>query len=60
MNRSPGRPPLDDDNESVKVCVTVSSKTYKDLCDQARRERLTGVPELIRRELGVQPNNKNI
>ena len=47
----PGRPPLDRDDPSVKVCVSVPSRQYDDLYQRAREERVS-VPELIRRSLG--------
>lgn len=50
MKRPPGRPPLDKDDPSVEVCVTLPSKKYDDLYERARQERTT-VPELIRRKL---------
>jgi hypothetical protein len=50
MKRQPGRPPLEEHDESVKVCVTLPSKKYDDLYERARKER-TSVPEIIRRKL---------
>lgn len=50
MKRPPGRPPLDTNDPSVEVCVTLPSKKYDDLYKRARIERTT-VPELIRRKL---------
>ena len=48
--RKPGRPPLDDEDPSTEVCVTLPSKVYDSLYERARSERVS-VPELIRREL---------
>ena len=45
----PGRPPLDPDDPSVRVGVSLPSKEYDDLYARARRERAKGVPEMIRR-----------
>lgn len=50
MKRSPGRPPLDDDDPSVDVHIRMPSKQYDATYRRASRARLT-VPELIRREL---------
>lgn len=50
--RPPGRPPLDDSGRSVPVCVRVPARTYDELHDRAKRERVS-VPELLRR--GVDP-----
>lgn len=49
--KKPGRPPLDDQSESVQVCVTLPAKKYDDLYQQAKQQRLKGVPELIRLRL---------
>lgn len=50
MPRPPGRPPLDKNDPSVEVCLTLPSKKYDDLYARARLER-TSVPEIIRRTL---------
>jgi hypothetical protein len=52
MKRSPGRPPLDDDEDSVPIHLTVTASTYDDLYRRAQREGLS-VPETIRRTLRV-------
>jgi hypothetical protein len=52
--KRPGRPPLDEHDQSVQVCVTLSAKKYDDLYQKARQER-TSVPEIIRRNLDDQP-----
>lgn len=46
----PGRPPLDDDDPSVPVCVTMPSKQFAAYCKRADREDVS-VPEIIRRDL---------
>lgn len=48
--RSPGRPPLDPHDPSVRVGLSLPSKRYDDLCERALRERVS-VPEIIRRDL---------
>jgi hypothetical protein len=48
--RGPGRPPLDDDDASVKVCLTLPGRQYDDMYERAQRERVS-VPEVIRRSL---------
>jgi hypothetical protein len=50
MKRSPGRPPLDDDEDSVPIHLTVTAATYDHLYRRAQREGLS-VPETIRRTL---------
>jgi hypothetical protein len=48
-----GRPRVGDDDEddSVPVCVRLPSSQYDRLYEQARRDRASGVPEVIRRQL---------
>jgi hypothetical protein len=58
MIRRPGRPPLDEADPSVEMCLTIPSKRYDDLYARARAERVT-VPEVIRRVL-TQQLQKNI
>ena len=48
--RRRGRPPVDPDNGSCKLTVTISAKDFDRLYAQARDARLT-MPEWIRREL---------
>lgn len=48
--RRPGRPPLDDDDPSVQVCVSLPGARYDELYDRAQRDRVS-VPEVIRRQL---------
>jgi hypothetical protein len=50
MKRSPGRPPLDDNDPSTQVGVRMPSKQFDDLYRRAQRERVS-VAEIIRREL---------
>jgi hypothetical protein len=57
VKRSPGRPPLDDEDTSVYVGVTVTAKTFDDLCARARRDQVS-VPEIIRRDLDKQKKSK--
>ncbi len=45
-----GRPPLDDNDPSVAVCVTMPSKQFAEYSKRARREDVS-VPTIIRREL---------
>jgi hypothetical protein len=50
MKRTPGRPPLDDDDPSVDMHLRMPSKQYDDAYVRARRERRT-VPEQIRQDM---------
>lgn len=45
-----GRPPLDYDDPSVRVGVSLPSKQYDDYAQRALREQVS-VPEIIRRDL---------
>lgn len=47
-----GRPPLDDDDDSVPVHLTLTSAVYDELHSRARRDRVS-VPERVRRDLQV-------
>lgn len=59
MKRSvPGRPPLDDNDPSVYVGVSLPSKQFDEYCKRARREDVS-VPEIIRRDLQQQKKTKN-
>ena len=49
--RRPGRPPLTAGQKSVYVTVAISSKQYDYLDQQRKQQRLSCVPELIRRKL---------
>lgn len=48
MKRSPGRPPLDDDDDTTKASIRLPAKDYDRVCVQARRGR-ESVSDLIRR-----------
>jgi hypothetical protein len=47
---TPGRPPLDDDDASVPVCVSLPGRQYDAMYTRAQRDGVT-VPEVIRRDL---------
>lgn len=46
----PGRPPLDDEDPSAKLCLTLPSKQFDALDREAKIARVS-VQDLIRREL---------
>jgi hypothetical protein len=46
----PGRPPLDKDDPSVTVTVSLPSKQYDELYTRAQRADVS-IPEIIRRHL---------
>lgn len=48
--KRPGRPPLDERDTSVQVCVTLPSRQYDSYVKRALREDVS-VPEIVRREL---------
>lgn len=50
MKRAPGRPPLDDDDPSVPVCVKMPLKQYDDTYGRAKLARVS-VPEQIRHDM---------
>lgn len=50
MKRPPGRPPLDENDPSVRVGVSLPAKQFDELCKRAIREDAS-VPEIIRRLL---------
>jgi len=56
MKRAPGRPPLDDDDPSVPVSISLPSKQFDEYSKRALREDVS-VPEIIRRELGKKTKN---
>jgi hypothetical protein len=58
MKRSPGRPPLDDDDESVGVHLTMPSKQYDAAFERAQQLRIS-VPEVLRRDLRRAEQLKN-
>ncbi len=53
-----GRPPLDANNDSIPVNVSLTSKQFAAASESARRERIT-VQDLIRRVLPDGEPNKN-
>jgi hypothetical protein len=55
--RRPGRPPIDEDDDSVRVSITLPAKHFDSLCRQALRDDIS-VPEVIRRELA--PRQKTL
>lgn len=50
MKRSPGRPPLDEQDATAQISVKLPAKQLSELCAQASRERKT-LPQLIRDRL---------
>jgi hypothetical protein len=48
MKRTPGRPPLDEDDPSVPITVSLPSQELKVYTDNAKHDRLT-VQDWIRR-----------
>jgi hypothetical protein len=50
MKRTPGRPPVDDEDASVEVGVTLPAKQFDAYAKRALREDVS-VPEIIRRDL---------
>jgi hypothetical protein len=46
--KRPGRPPLDPDDVSMKVTITLPTRRFDQLCKAAQEEHAS-VPELIRR-----------
>lgn len=48
--KGPGRPPLDDEDESVPVCVTLPLRLFDSTCQRAREDRVS-LPERIRRDI---------
>jgi hypothetical protein len=57
MKRPVGRPPLDEDDPSVKVSISLPSKQYDAICARALRDHIS-IPEAIRRELDEKNTNK--
>jgi hypothetical protein len=47
--RPPGRPPLDDDDESVPVSTRMPTRQYNDLYERAQAARVS-VAEQLRRD----------
>jgi len=56
--RRPGNPRLDDDDVSVKVCVSLPGQSYDRLYKQAR-EQSVSVPEVIRRSLEIKTSRSD-
>lgn len=54
----PGRPPLDDDDPSVSVSISLPSKQFDALCKRAQRDDVS-VPEIIRRDLSHEKKTEN-
>lgn len=52
MKKSPGRPPLDDDDESVPVSTRMPSRQYDDLSQRAKDARVS-VAEQVRRDVAA-------
>lgn len=50
VKRTPGRPPLDEDDPSVSVSVSMPSKQFDAICKRAQHED-ESVPAIIRRDL---------
>lgn len=58
--KRPGRPPLDENDTSTRVGVSLPSRQYDELCKLALRQDAS-VPEIIRRLLnGGYPEKKSI
>ncbi len=53
-----GRPPLDEDDDSTSVHVTIPSRQYDELCSRASRERIS-VPEISRRAVSDRKTEKD-
>jgi len=53
MEKRPGRPRLDDDDDSVPVHLTLTARQYDAVYERARRERVS-VPEIIRRDVHAE------
>jgi hypothetical protein len=50
MTKRTGRPPLDPDDPSVKVTISLPAKQFDRYCAAARRQDLS-LPEVLRRAL---------
>jgi len=50
---NPGRPRLDDDDDSVDVHLKLTASHYDELCRRAGEDRIS-VPERIRRDLAIK------
>ncbi len=49
----PGRPPLDEDDPSARITLSLPSKQLDTYCQRALRAAVS-VPEIIRRDLQAQ------
>jgi len=58
MKKTPGRPRLDDDDESVPVHVTMTTRQYNETYARAQQARVS-VPEIIRRDVTAATQKKN-
>jgi len=59
MIRRPGRPPLDAQDPSVKLTVSVTTKKYDELYARAKAARMN-LSEFVRRELRAAPPLKRL
>jgi hypothetical protein len=60
MKRTPGRPPLDEDDPSVPLSISIPAKQLRACEDSAKHDRLT-VQEWIRRVLRhASESNKKV
>jgi hypothetical protein len=57
MKRSPGRPPLNTEDPSIKVSISLPSKQFDAFCARALRDKVS-VPEIIRRQLDATKSTK--
>ena len=57
MKRSPGRPPLDDDDSSTEVGVTIPTKQFDDYAKRALHTDAT-MPETNRPDLAGLNNHR--
>ena len=57
VKRAPGRPPLDEEDRSVPVSITLPSKQFDDICKRALRADVS-VAEIIRRDLKNKKTEK--
>lgn len=58
MSKRQGRPPLDPDDPSVKVTISLPSKHFDAMCARAHREHVS-LPEVLRRALTMSRDEKN-
>lgn len=56
-SRRPGRPPIDANDSSVRVGVTLPAKQFDELCRRALRQDVS-VPEIVRRLIGQVETEK--